>query len=105
MNSSPRWSAPGARRWAGVGLMAMSLAGCGGRQPQAAACQHFVACVKELDAQRSMSTNVVRFEASGGCWGSPEGAELCTKACTRGLEVIRRAAPVPAGCAPRGAER
>lgn len=67
------------------------LAGCGGRVPQAPVCERFVQCIGKLDAQRGTSTNVVRYQPEGGCWGSALSAELCTPSCERGLEVLERA--------------
>ena len=74
-------------------------AACGGREPQSADCQRFVACVRALDAQDSRTTNVVRFEPAGGWWGGSVGAKLCTESCGRGLAYLRRAASVPMACA------
>lgn len=76
---------------------ALLLAGCG-RVTQSEACQQFIACVSELDTARGTATDVERFTAEGGCWGSPEGARLCTDACTRGVEWLQRTYAEVASC-------
>ncbi len=53
-------------------------------------CRKFVACVRAIDQSQGATTNVQRFEATGGCWGTAAGTELCDSACRRGLEVLRR---------------
>jgi beta-carotene 3-hydroxylase len=67
------------------------MLGCGGRVPQAAACERFVQCIGKLDAQRGTATNVVRYQPEGGCWNSALAAELCTPSCERGIEVLESA--------------
>jgi hypothetical protein len=90
------------RRWGLAAMCGLGLWGCGREPlPQAESCRRFVECVRAQDAQRGMSTNLVRFEPGGGCWGGPEGAHLCEQSCTRGLEVLRRHNPaLPATCTP-----
>lgn len=65
-------------------------AGCTASPPQAASCAQYVECVRTLDARDGVETDVERFEAHGDCWGSDEGALLCARACTRGIEQLRR---------------
>jgi len=48
-----------------------------------------------------IATNVDRFAADGACWGSHEGAELCTTACERGLTFLAESEPdAPEACIP-----
>lgn len=65
---------------------------------QTPACAEFVACVEATDAARGATTDVVRFQPDGDCWGSPAGAELCDHACVNGLPVHK--ARFPDVCAP-----
>jgi hypothetical protein len=67
---------------------AAASAGCLGAE-QTQACKEFVACVRELDARDGETTDAVRFEADGACWSGPTIAELCDRACVRGIEVLR----------------
>ena len=72
--------------------------GCGSVE-QSGACATYVQCLSERDQALGVSTNALRFEAGGACWGSHEGAELCTTACERGLEFIAAAeASAPEVC-------
>jgi len=73
-----------------------ALPACLGAE-QTAACQQFVACVRELDGRDRQTTDAIRFEPDGDCWGGPTIAELCDHACTRGLEPLRATAP-PLAC-------
>lgn len=84
---------------AGAALAAGLMSASCGRVPQTAECQQFLACVAELDAARGTATDVARFEAEGGCWGSAEGAKLCTDACARGVEWLQRTYAEVASCA------
>ncbi len=82
-------------------VLLLLSASCGRPVPQSAACAHFVACVRALDQQRGRTTNLVRFEADGPCWGSEAGARLCTESCERGLPwLVRDLSPAPEACQP-----
>lgn len=68
---------------------------------QTPACASFVACVGARDAARGATTDVVRFEPAGECWGTPAGADLCDRACVNGLAWLRESEPdLPEACAP-----
>lgn len=86
-----RWRSRGAALSAALAL----AAGAGGCADygQTETCGKFVACVRAIDLTRGTTTNLARFEASGGCWGGKPGTELCDGACSRGLEHLRRAEP------------
>lgn len=71
--------------------------GCG-RVDQSPECRAFVECVAKLDAQTGRSTDVLRFEAEGPCWGSEAGADLCTRSCARGIEVLLQQHPALGTC-------
>lgn len=84
------------RRRCAVGSAALALAagalGCTD-YGQTEACGKFVACVRAIDQGRGTTTNLARFEPSGGCWGGKPGTELCDGACSRGLDYLRRSEP------------
>lgn len=86
------------RCWARLAMVGACLEACGG-EPQSTECRQFVACVRALDAQDGRTTNTLRFEPAGPCWGGAAGAKLCTDSCVRGLAYIRRAATTPMACA------
>lgn len=68
---------------------------------QTPACSSFVACVGARDEASGATTDVVRFEPNGDCWGTPAGADLCDRACENGLAWLRETEPnLPAECAP-----
>lgn len=68
---------------------------------QTPACAAFVACVGARDAARASSSDVVRFEPGGECWGTPAGADLCDRACENGLAWLRESEPdLPEACVP-----
>jgi hypothetical protein len=67
--------------------MLLLLLACATAVPQTDACASYVACVQATDAARATTTDVLRFDAGGDCWGGPAGAELCDRACIRGLEL------------------
>lgn len=52
---------------------------------QTPACERYVACLDARDAARGTTTDMLRFEAAGDCWGTPAGADLCDRACANGL--------------------
>ncbi len=52
-----------------------------------------------MDESEGVTTNAARFEPEGACWGGPEGAALCTRACSGGLDYIKAAyADLPEAC-------
>ena len=65
-------------------LMVMMVMGCA-QVEQSASCNSYVACVRAQDAAKGVETDMVRFEPAGDCWGNPEGAALCDRACSNGL--------------------
>lgn len=66
---------------------------------QSDACKAYVSCLAARDASLGISTDVKRFAVGGGCWGSPEGATLCTNACTNGMAWLKKAYDnLPAAC-------
>lgn len=70
--------------------MVVGLAGCWGSPVgQAAACEAYVACIRALDADAGVTTNLDRFVPGGFCWNNPTLAEGCTTACVRALERLR----------------
>lgn len=74
------------------------LLACAPEVVQTPACAEFVACVEATDASRGTTTDVVRFQPGGDCWGSPAGSELCDHACVNGLPIQK--ARFPDVCAP-----
>lgn len=85
-----------------IGLtLCLSAAGCNGPVEQRIACAEYVSCIEARDGLRGSTTNVRRFETDGGCWGSPEGADLCETACVNGLAFLReREQGLPEECSP-----
>lgn len=68
---------------------------------QSASCEEYVACIRAQDAVSGVETDLNRFEDDGDCWGNPEGAALCDRACTNGLEWMRdEVADLPEECEP-----
>ena len=66
---------------------------------QSAECARYLACVRAIDAQEAVTTDAKRFEADGACWGGPEGAALCTRACAGGLSYLQKAySDLPEAC-------
>lgn len=65
--------------------MFLLLAACAAPVSQTPDCAAFVACVEATDAARGTSTDLLRFEPEGDCWGSEAGAEICDRACANGL--------------------
>lgn len=64
-------------------------------------CAQFVACTTARDAQLGITTDLVRFQPGGACWGNPEIAALCDRGCTSGMAWLRDAiADLPTECAP-----
>lgn len=75
------------------------LSGCG-PVVQTEACAAYVECLDARDAALGAETDALRFEPTGACWGSAEGATLCTNACERGLTWLRDSYDdLPAECA------
>lgn len=67
---------------------------------QTDACARYVACIQAKDTDAGTTTDVVRFQPEGECWGTPAGADLCDRSCVNGLAFERtRAADAPAECA------
>lgn len=89
----------GPARMSLMAVVAALLAGCDG-VPQTQSCERYVACIRTLDASRGHETDLERFDAGGACWGSEEGALLCDRACTRGLEYQKQQPDAPAECGP-----
>jgi hypothetical protein len=85
-----------------VVLAAALVSGClGGPVSQSVECTRYVACIRALDAAQGLTTNLVRFEADGACWGNGEISQLCTTGCSRALERMRdRTAGLPQECTP-----
>ena len=80
-------------------LAASAWVGCGESVGQSGTCAAYVQCVEAMDARDGVDTDVDRFEVSGACWGSEEGATLCDRACTNGLDYIRQRDPqLPQEC-------
>jgi hypothetical protein len=68
---------------------------------QSASCEEYVECIRSRDAVSGVETDLARFEEDGACWGNPEGAGLCDRACTNGLEWMRdEVADLPEECGP-----
>lgn len=82
-----------------MAFLAAFFAGCDGVE-QARSCQRYVACIRALDASLGRETDLERFDAGGACWGSEEGALLCERACTRGIEWYSTQPGAPAECQP-----
>lgn len=80
-------------------MLLLLLLGCA-EVVQTPACAAFVSCVRATDAAQGVTTDVVRFEPAGECWGTPAGADLCDRACVNGLDFHRRRFPDVAECAP-----
>lgn len=81
--------------------MLLLLFACAADVSQTPACVSFVACSAARDVQLGLETDVARFGASGDCWGSPAGQQLCDEACDNGLTFLRdRYADLPTECAP-----
>ena len=76
------------------------LAGCGGDSSQTEACAQYVECIAARDTAAGITTNVDRFEASGDCWGSVEGQELCNASCENGLDYLASLENAPQECSP-----
>ncbi len=87
-------------RLSGLAILAGVFASCAGGVDQSSACASYVACIEARDDAMGIETNLERFRASGDCWGSEEGGELCTKSCERGLEFYAEQAGAPGECAP-----
>ncbi len=88
--------------WPGIAAAAalMGLAACGPVDPSPE-CVAWSSCIAARDSQLGVETDNVRFEPGGGCWGSAEGAELCTNACESGLDWMRQAYDdLPDACLP-----
>ena len=81
-------------------LMCLSSTIIGCADPkQSSECAQYVSCVRAMDESEGVTTNAARFEPEGACWGGPEGAALCTRACSGGLDYIKAAyADLPEAC-------
>ena len=67
---------------------------------QSSSCATYVACIQAKDDVDGVETDLDRFEPDGACWGSPEGASLCDRACVNGLDWMQGAyADLPEECA------
>lgn len=72
-----------------LAALACATFACSGDAPeQSDACAQYVSCLQVRDARLGITTNAVRFEGGGDCWGSEAGAHLCDTACSRGLEFL-----------------
>jgi|GEM_PF-1311929 len=79
-------------------LGVVGLEGCA-TVSQSEACKKYVACLSARDAKLGVSTDVKRFENGGACWGGPEGADLCTRACSSGLSWLQKSyTSLPSAC-------
>lgn len=68
---------------------------------QSPACATYVSCVEARDAARGSSTDLLRFQPDGECWGTPAGADLCDRACTNGLAWLQESeTDLPEVCTP-----
>ena len=80
-------------------LLTLFVSGCAEVQ-QTDSCAAYVECIQAVDAQSDSTTDLDRFEVGGVCWGNPEGAALCDRACSNGLEWMRDAySDLPEECA------
>lgn len=81
------------RRWIGLSWLLLGglwmASGCATVQ-QTEACKAYVSCLEARDTQMGIKTDVLRFQPQGGCWGSPEGSEFCTRACENGLRWMQQ---------------
>jgi hypothetical protein len=76
------------------------LLGCA-EVSQTPTCEEYVACLGARDEARGTTTDMLRFEAQGDCWGSPAGADLCDRACTNGLAWLQESeTDLPEACSP-----
>ena len=75
------------------------LVGCA-QVEQSASCAAYVSCVRAQDAAKGIETDLVRFEPGGDCWGNPDGAGLCDRACTNGMLWLQETfSDLPQECA------
>lgn len=85
-------------------LLPLTLLGAACGSPpvdQTSACAEWVECVAARDAALGTTTDYQRFDVGGACWGSQEGADLCTTSCEQGLTFLRdNYDDVPEGCLP-----
>jgi hypothetical protein len=81
-------------------LLFVAALGCAsGPVAQRESCEAYVACVQARDAEIGITTDATRFEPGGACWGNPEIADLCDRACANGLDWLRGAvASLPEEC-------
>ena len=79
-------------------IFVLVFAGCAEVGPSDA-CVDYVACIRAQDDASGLVTDVARFEEGGACWGNPDGAGLCDRACDNGLEWMREeVADLPEEC-------
>lgn len=78
------------------------LLGCAQPPTQTTTCAAYVACVQARDQVLGIETDLLRFEPQGDCWGgSEDGAALCDRACSGGLEWLRESyEDLPEACLP-----
>ncbi|TNE43315.1 MAG: hypothetical protein EP343_33605 [Deltaproteobacteria bacterium] len=96
------------RSWKGIagGLAVLCLAafalfahiGCA-NVIQSDECKKYVDCLAARDTQLNIQTDYKRFSVEGACWGSPEGADLCTRSCKSGSAWLKKSYPdLPQAC-------
>ena len=74
-------------------------AGCA-EVTQTASCADYVSCIQAIDDAAGTETDLDRFDVGGVCWGNPEGAALCDRACGNGLAWMRESySNLPEECA------
>lgn len=83
---------------AGLGLAGLTSAGCA-NVTQSEECKQYVDCLAARDTQLKLQTDYKRFTVEGGCWGNPEGADLCTRACKNGSAWLKKSyTDLPTAC-------
>lgn len=66
---------------------------------QSEECKAYVDCLAARDGQLKIQTDTLRFKPEGACWGGPEGADLCNRACKNGMVWLKSAYQnLPAAC-------
>lgn len=81
--------------------IALLVGACGAPIEPTPDCDAFVACTTARDVQLGITTDVVRFQPGGACWGNPEIADLCDRGCRSGMAWLRDAGTdLPSECAP-----
>jgi hypothetical protein len=66
-------------------------AGACAQPEQSSECAQYIECIRAIDEREGVTTDAKRFDPSGACWGGPEGADLCTRACLGGIAYLQKA--------------